>query len=589
VVFRLWAPEAETVKLRIGAGQIIGMTRTPDGYFNSRVLSAAPGERYSFELDGNGPFPDPASRYQPEGVHGPSEIVDPSTYQWHDEDWVGLVQQDLIFYELHVGAFTTAGTFRAAAEKLPYLKDLGITAVELMPLADFPGDRNWGYDGVCLFAPARCYGTPDDLRSLVDQAHELGLAVFVDAVYNHFGPDGAYQGSFSQHYFTKRHQNPWGDAINFDAPLNSHVREYFLENALRWIYEYHVDGLRLDATHAIKDDSSRLFLAELASAIHHASTDLKRRIYVIAEDARNLPQLITPACCGGVGLDGVWADDFHHQMRRALAGDSDGYFAEFEGTTRAIVQTINRGWKRGSAPTGLEYSKFIYCIQNHDQIGNRALGDRLNHTVDPAVYRVASALLLLLPQTPLLFMGQEWAAATPFLYFTDHHSDLGTLVTEGRRQEFGHFSSFSSAEVPDPQAPETFRASQLNWSELTLEPHASILRLYRSLLTLRKTEAALRYCGTTPQLRIEARDDATILLNRTSADGLAGIMALFRLYGSGQLNVKDQSFLKSAIWSSEDPAFAPDSQCIEINSVESIVSFRRPGAIIFRSTEREGL
>jgi maltooligosyltrehalose trehalohydrolase len=561
------------------------MAKTSEEYFTALVSGASVGDRYHFYLDDRGPFPDPASRYQPDGVHGPSAIVDPNTYAWHDQNWTGIPLQEIIFYELHVGAFTPEGTFRSAAAKLPYLKDLGINVVEVMPLADFAGDRNWGYDGVAPFAPARTYGTPDDFRYFVDQAHKMGLAVFVDAVYNHFGPDGSYHGCFSRHYFTKKHQTPWGDAINFDQPLSTEVRHYFVENALRWIHEYHVDGLRLDATHAIKDDSQRNILTEITAAVADSSAKLGRKIHVIAEDARNLTQLVTPEDAGGMGLAGVWADDFHHQMRRALTGDAEGYFAAFDGSTRSIAKTIRRGWLRGSDSTGVRYPSFVYCIQNHDQIGNRALGDRLHHRLDAAGYRAASALLLLLPQTPLLFMGQEWAASTPFLYFTDHNKELGALVTEGRRREFAEFSVFSDASVPDPQSEQTFLASRLNWDEVSAPPHASVLRLYKSLLWLRRTEPALRTVDASPNLRIEAIDGDTLVLHRHKEKGEAGLLAAIRLHGSGEVDLSGQGIVSDPIWTSEDPEFALDSQTIQVKDGGRKVGFARPGAIVFRCVE----
>jgi maltooligosyltrehalose trehalohydrolase len=569
------------MKLVLGEGQEVAMTKLLDGYFTALVTEAIPGDRYCFYVDGHGPFPDPASRYQPAGVHAPSVIVDPSTFEWHDGDWIGLALQDLVFYELHVGTFTPEGTYRSAARKLDYLKDLGITAVELMPLSDFPGTRNWGYDGVAPFAPAHCYGSPDDLRSFVDQAHRLGIAVFIDAVYNHFGPDGAYQSTFSGHYFTKRHHTPWGDAVNFDAPLNEPVRTYVMENALRWIHEFHIDGLRLDATHTIKDNSPRHILAELAATVRHHSAELGRRVHLIAEDALNRAPLIQPECCGGLGMSGVWADDFHHQMRRGLAGDSDGYFAEFDGTAKSIVKTIKRGWWRGqSDPAGVSYPQFIYCLQNHDQIGNRALGDRLHHGIDAATYRAATALLLLLPQTPLLFMGQEWAASTPFCYFTDHHDELGVLVSEGRRREFADFTGFGGTQIPDPQSRETFKASQLRWEELATEPHAGVLRLYKSLLRMRRLEPAGEL--SSPDLEIEAIGEDALLLRRTV------LSAVIRLQGQGAVDVSNRLNLADPVWNSEDLQFTSDSQPIHIDTREARVLFSRPGAIVFRTATKEG-
>jgi maltooligosyltrehalose trehalohydrolase len=545
------------MKVVVGTGPEVAMTKQVDGYFTASVPGAAPGTRYSFYVDGRGPFPDPASRYQPEGVHGPSLVVDPSSYQWHDAAWTGIALRDAVFYELHVGAFTPEGTYRAAAGKLAYLKDLGITAIELMPLSDFAGDRNWGYDGVAPFAPARPYGTPDELRAFIDQAHQLGLAVFLDVVYNHFGPDGAYQSTFSSHYFTKRHHTPWGDAVNYDSALSEPVREYVIENALRWVNEYHFDGLRLDATHAIKDDSSPHILAELKAK-------LGPRVLVIAEDCRNLAELVKPASQGGLGLDAIWADDFHHQMRRFLAGDRDGYFAPYPDSIASLVNIIKRGWMRGNSDTtGIDTFRFVFCIQNHDQIGNRAVGDRLHHNIDLPTYRAASALLLLLPQTPLLFMGQEWAAATPFRFFTDHHDELGRLVTEGRRREF----SFSQSSIPDPQLLETFQASKLRWDELSAEPHASVLRLYKSLLQMRRLEPVPGH------FHIEALDDDTLLLQRSV------VSAVIRLRGHGEVDVRGMVNLQNRLWDSEErqPPILIDSR----------IHFAQPGAIVFRTIQKE--
>jgi maltooligosyltrehalose trehalohydrolase len=545
------------MKVVVGTSPEVAMTKQVDGYFTASVPGAAPGTRYSFYVDGRGPFPDPASRYQPEGVHGPSLVVDPSSYQWHDAAWTGIALPDAVFYELHVGAFTPEGTYRAAAGKLAYLKDLGITAIELMPLSDFAGDRNWGYDGVAPFAPARPYGTPDELRAFIDQAHQLGLAVFLDVVYNHFGPDGAYQSTFSSHYFTKRHHTPWGDAVNYDSALSEPVREYVIENALRWVNEYHFDGLRLDATHAIKDDSSPHILAELKAK-------LGPRVLVIAEDCRNLAELVKPASQGGLGLDAIWADDFHHQMRRFLAGDRDGYFAPYPDSIASLVNIIKRGWMRGNSDTtGIDTFRFVFCIQNHDQIGNRAVGDRLHHNVDLPTYRAASALLLLLPQTPLLFMGQEWAAGTPFRFFTDHHDELGRLVTEGRRREF----AFSQSSIPDPQLLETYQASKLRWDELSAEPHASVLRLYKSLLRMRRLEPIPGH------FHIEALDDDTLLLQRSA------VSAVIRLRGHGEVDVRGMVNLQNRLWDSEErqPPILIDSR----------IHFAQPGAIVFRTIQKE--
>ncbi|HXH06040.1 MAG TPA: malto-oligosyltrehalose trehalohydrolase, partial [Vicinamibacterales bacterium] len=501
--FRVWAPGARAVTVVVETGAAAGehaLAREPDDTFTAVVGGARPGDRYRLRRDGGPPMPDPASRFQPEGVHGPSEIVDPAAFEWHDTDWPGVAAGDLVLYELHVGTFTPEGTFAAAAARLPYLRDLGVTAIELMPVADFPGRRNWGYDPAALFAPARCYGPPDDLRRLVDTAHALGLAVHLDVVYNHLGPDGAYLAAFSPPFFTDRHRSPWGAGVNLDGPGSAMVRRFLIENALHWLHEYHIDGLRLDATHALADDGPRHFLAELASAVHAAARG--RPALVIAEDSRNLAVLVREPDEGGWGLDGVWADDFHHVVRVMLAGDRDGYYADYEGTTAELAATLRDGWlyqgrmsrylgaPRGSDPRGVPKRKFVIAIQNHDQVGNRAFGDRLHHAIDPAAYRAASALLLLAPETPLLFMGQEWAATTPFLYFTDHGPELGARVSAGRRREFARFAAFrderARARIPDPQAESTFLASRLRWEEPERPPHGAVLRLYRRLLALRR-------------------------------------------------------------------------------------------------------
>ena len=493
VRFRVWAPAAQRVEL-VSGEHTYRMTAAGDGYFEHMVEGMPAGTLYRYRLDDQPPFPDPASRFQPQGVHGPSEVVDPSAYRWNDAAWGGIAdQRALVFYELHVGTFSPEGTFEGVRRRLPYLKELGITAVELMPLADFPGRWNWGYDAAALWAPSRAYGRPDELRALIDEAHQLGMAVFLDVIYNHLGPDGAYVAAFGP-VFTDQHETPWGQAINLDGEGSAGVRSFLLGNALYWLTEYHFDGLRLDATFALVDDSPKHFLTELAE--HVAALPGPRR-YLIAEDHRNLDRLIRPVSEGGYGLDGVWADDFHHLARRYVAGDHHGYFQDYPAATAAIARTVEQGWyftgqyskfldeERGTPSTGLRKEQFVLCIQNHDQIGNRAQGERLNHQIDPPVYRALSALLLLLPESPLLFMGQEWAAGSPFQFFTDHGAELGRKVSEGRRREFEQFPAFSG-EVPDPQDPDTFERSRLYWSEQEQSPHAGVLALYRDLLARRR-------------------------------------------------------------------------------------------------------
>jgi maltooligosyltrehalose trehalohydrolase len=529
--FRVWAPAARSVEV-ILYGQTeraVALQPSGDGYFAALVSGAAVGDRYRYRLNGAETYPDPASRRQPEGVHGPSQIVDPRAYSWSDDGWSGLDPERLVIYELHVGTFTPEGTFRAAIEKLDHVMELGVTAVEVMPIANFPGERNWGYDGVQLFAPATAYGTADDFRAFVDAAHARGLGVILDVVYNHLGPEGNYIPAITGgRFFTDRHKTPWGDAVNFDGSNSGPVRDFVLHNALYWAHEYHVDGLRLDATHAIVDDSEVHILQEIARAMHALSP---ARV-VIAEDERNERRLVTPESDGGYGLDAVWADDLHHQLRRLTAGDSEGYFAPYEGTLDAVAETLRKGWsdeggltpggeRRGTPAADLRPAAFVHCIQNHDQVGNRALGERLNHEIPPAVYRALSALLLLGPYTPLLWMGQEWAASSPFQYFTDHPAELGRLVTAGRREEFKHFSAFQDPGrrdlIPDPQAVETFERSRLVWGERGDPRHSGVLRLYRELLRLRASVPALR-SSTRQTFRVGTIGEKALWLRRNATN-----------------------------------------------------------------------
>jgi maltooligosyltrehalose trehalohydrolase len=599
--FSVWAPEVELVEVVIETpgrrDEVHATARGADGFHRTALPGIGDGDLYRYRLDDKGPFPDPASRFQPHGVHGPSQVVDWRQFAWSDAVWTGITLEETILYELHVGTFTPEGTFAGVAERLPYLKALGVTAVELMPVGDFPGERNWGYDGVAPFAPARCYGTPDDLRRLVDRAHALGLALHLDVVYNHLGPDGAYQSVFSRAYYSETHQSPWGAGINFDGPRSEAARDYVIKNALRWIHEYHFDGLRLDATHAIVDDSEQHIVAALASAVHRSVEGTGRRVHVIAEDDRNLSGIIREGAQGGWGLDGAWSDDFHHQMRRTLAGDSDGYFQDFDGSTKSIAATVRQGWfytgqhapyfgrARGTDPSGIEPCRFVFFLQNHDQIGNRAVGDRLHHSIDLAQWLAASTLLLMLPETPLLFMGQEWAASTPFLYFTDHHAELGRLVTEGRRREFSRFSAFadpvSRESIPDPQSEDSFQASRLRWQEMATEPHASTAALYRSLLALRKT---LRPSLGAPD--VTQLSESSLLLRRAALDGTE-LLILVRLHGAGREVVPGihEAGDCEVVLTTEDARFSAAPRPPRIETHTPAAEFARPGAAIFRLPE----
>lgn len=606
VRFRVWAPTRKRVEIVIeapGAPRREPLLAGTDGCHTIDLSGLAAGALYRYLLDGEGPFPDPASRFQPQGVHGPSEVVDPAGFAWSDAGWRGLTLDRLTVYELHVGCFSAAGRFAGVTERLAELAELGVTAIELMPLADFAGDRNWGYDGVAPFAPARCYGRPDELRRLVDAAHGAGLGVILDVVYNHFGPDGAYQGAFSPFYFTQQSRTPWGDAINLHGAHATEVRRYLRENALHWIHEYHVDGLRLDATHALHDEGEPKFLAELAEACARARPD--RPPLLIAEDHRNLPALVLPRERGGRGLSAVWADDFHHQLRRHVAGDSEGYYRDFSGSAADLARTVRQGWfftgqhslhldgPRGSDPAGLAPRRFVVCLQNHDQVGNRALGERLHHQLEPAVFRAATALLLCLPETPLLFMGQEFAASAPFLYFTDHNPELGRLVTEGRRREFASFKAFADESVreriPDPQALETFRRSTLDWSEREREPHASQLRLTKALLALRRDGLPLARPDWEGFAARESGEEGVALVRR---DGPRASVALVRLRGAGPVAAPPGPLAglpEAAAWrvllSTEDPRFSVDPRPPRLESGPGVprARFERPGALILEA------
>jgi maltooligosyltrehalose trehalohydrolase len=596
--FRVWAPVATRVSVVLeGRGSSRPLAPERSGYFAAVFPDLTAGMEYRYSVDGNGPFPDPASRWQPRGVHGPSAIVDPRGFDWNVARWPDLVPDGLVIYELHVGTFTPKGTFAAAAERLDSLAGLGVTAIELMPVADFRGRWNWGYDGVSLFAPARCYGSPDDLRRLVDRAHRIGLAVILDVVYNHLGPDGNYLPTFSPYYFTDRHHTPWGSALNLDQPHSREVRAFLIENASHWIHEFRFDGLRLDATHALIDESPRHFVGELATTVRASVHD--RRIWISAEDHRNLAGFLKPESEGGWGLDAVWADDLHHQLRRRTAGDSEGYYADFDGTAEDIARTLRHGWfytgqttrrrgePRGTKPEGIAPSRFVICLQNHDQVGNRALGDRLHHTIDPATWRALSSLLLFAPQTPLLFMGQEYSASTPFLFFTDHHNGLGRSVTAGRRQEFRHFSAFADPArrkaIPDPQAESTVQRSTLKWHERGEPDHAQVLRLYESLLTLRRTLVPVQ-AGA---VEATAPDEHSVVLTRETAGG-ARLTLVVYLENGGTVVIPRQhtaavsDSVTRIVFSTEDRAFAGDSQpvLLERGDHGERVTFSRPGAVI---------
>ncbi|MEX1021998.1 MAG: malto-oligosyltrehalose trehalohydrolase [Dehalococcoidia bacterium] len=608
VRFRVWAPAAISVALEVD-GRSVAMAGEGGGYHAAFVEGVGAGARYRYRLDGAGPYPDPASRSQPEGVHGASEVVDPA-FAWTDEGWRGLDRDAVTIYEMHVGTFTPEGTFAAAAARLDAVADLGVTAIQVMPVADFAGARNWGYDGVALFAPSRAYGRPEGLRALVDRAHALGLGVILDVVYNHFGPDGAYHAQFGQQYFTERHHTPWGAAINLDGPGSEAVRAFFIESALHWTHEYHVDGFRLDAVHTLIDDGPLHFLAEFRDRTAAGAREGQPPPFLLAEEHRNLAEVVRPRSAGGHGFDATYADDFHHEVQRLLTGHEDGFLQDYRGAASDVARALEAGWlytgqhsryeggPRGTPSDGLALPRFMHCVENHDQVGNRAFGERMFHEVHPAAFRAATAVLLFSAATPTLFQGDEWAATAPFLYFTDHEPALGDAVREGRRAEFGAWKAFADPalreRIPDPQARETFERSRLDWSERDREPHASTLRLHRALLALRRDEPALRWSEGARQ-SAAAPDDASIVLRRDAAGG-AAMLLVARLDGAGHLGEGAADLLAppagtgwAPVLSTEDPPFVLDPLPVDVDldARPPWCYFRRPGAVILRAAPQD--
>jgi maltooligosyltrehalose trehalohydrolase len=502
--FSVWAPRVESIALLLARGGVTTvheMERGEHGLHEVSVTEVPPGSDYLYRLDGDRDRPDPISRCQPFGVHGPSRLIDPGSFAWSDSNWAGLQTSDLIIYEVHVGTFSSEGTFDAVVERLPYLRDLGITAIELMPVAQFPGYRNWGYDGVHPYAPQMSYGGPDGLRRLVDAAHGLGLAVHLDVVCNHLGPEGNYLDEFGP-YFTDRYSTPWGRAINFDGPDSDEVRRYFIDNALYWITEYHIDGLRLDAVHAIFDFGARHILEELAAAVHAQTAALGRHVQVIAESDLNDPRLVRSRDAGGYGLDATWSDDFHHAIHAAFTGERNGYYVDFGGVEQ-IAKTLRdrfaldgrysryRRRRHGAPASDVPADRIVAFVQNHDQVGNRAQGERLSALTTFEQRKLAAALLLLSPYVPVLFMGEEYGELHPFFYFVDHgDSELNQAVRRGREREFAAFGW--STLPPDPAAEDTFQRSRIDPAQAESSPHSELIRLYRDLIRQRRSEPLLR-------------------------------------------------------------------------------------------------
>jgi len=537
--FRIWAPSAKRVQIELdakGAPARIAMNPADAGWHELVHPGVAPGARYRFVLENGLAVPDPASRFNPDDVHAPSEVIDPGAYAWRDAAWRGLPWEQAVAYELHVGTFTPEGTFAAARARLPSLADLGVSVIELMPVADFPGRRNWGYDGVLLYAPDSSYGRPEELKALVDEAHALGVAVLLDVVYNHFGPEGNYLHAYSPQFFDPERQTPWGAAIHFDGPGARTVRDFYIHNALYWLEEYHFDGLRLDAVHAIRDRSSPGIVEEIAQAMQRGP-GRERHVHLVLENDRNEAHLLerTPTGAPRVAT-AQWNDDVHHAFHVVLTGERDGYYADYSDAPvaqlgRALAEgfvfqgqesAFRGGVPRGEPSAGLPPAAFVSFLQTHDQVGNRALGERIHSLADPARERAALACLLLAPQVPMLFMGEEWAAATPFLFFCDFGPELAAAVREGRRAEFARFAAFADPahreRIPDPGASATFEASKLRWAERERGAHRERLELVRELIRRRREYIAPRLAGARASGLVEIVNGA-LRVEWTMGDG----------------------------------------------------------------------
>ena len=537
--FRLWAPGAKRLTLETAAGPLRSdesMNALDSGWFEAIVADAPAGTRYAYRA-GDTRFPDPASRCNPEDVHGASMVVDPLAHDWRDGAWTGRPWEEAVIYELHIGTFTPEGTFEAAIGRLDYLAALGVTALEIMPVADFPGRRNWGYDGVLPFAPDASYGTPDDLKRLVEQAHLRGLMVLLDVVYNHFGPEGNYLNAYAPQFFNPRHHTPWGAAINFDAEGSRTVRGFYLHNALYWIGEYRFDGLRLDAVHAIADDSEPDIVTEIARALRDGP-GRERHIHLVLENDRNQSRYLPrDATCRPLTASAQWNDDIHHALHILTTGERDGYYEDYAGRPlwylgRSLAEGFGyqgepshhrEGAPRGEPSAHLPPTAFVSFLQTHDQVGNRALGERLCAIADPQALRAAVACVLLAPSPPLLFMGEEFAASTPFLFFCDFGPELAAAVTRGRRQEFARFERFSDPEaqaaIPDPNDPATFAASRLRWDEIDRPPHGDWLALHRELLALRHRLIVPRLAGMRSGGDFRIEEGSVLRVQWTLGDG----------------------------------------------------------------------
>jgi maltooligosyltrehalose trehalohydrolase len=550
--FVVWAPAAKELSVHIVGDndRVLPMQKSDSGYFETEMKTLGPDARYFYRFGDGRELPDPASRFQPEGVHGPSQVIDLKDFKWTDSSWRGLELDRSVIYELHVGTYTREGTFEAVIPHLAALRDLGITTIELMPVAQFPGGRNWGYDGVQPFAAQNSYGGPRGLQKLADAAHAHGLAVALDVVYNHLGPEGNYFNVYGP-YFTDKYQTPWGKAINYDGPDSDPVRHFFIANALHWLEEYHMDALRLDAVHGIFDFGATHFLAEMQQAVKALGERLGRQLHLIAESDLNDSRLLRPPAQGGYDLASQWSDDFHHSLHSLLTGERAGYYSDF-GDVHHLAVTMRNGWfyagqhsnfrrrRHGNSPAGLARSNFVVCIQNHDQIGNRARGERLSELVNLEGLKLAAGVTVLAPFIPLLFMGEEYGEIAPFQYFTSHGDQaLIEAVRKGRQEEFAAFAW--QGKIPDPQDETTFINSKLDHKLKSKEPHQTLRALYRELLAIRR-EYSLAGSG-----KLEIFDNGSAII-MVAGDGASKMLVAVYEFGKGERTVNDLS-LPAGRWS----------------------------------------
>jgi maltooligosyltrehalose trehalohydrolase len=583
--FRVWAPERKTVKLAMSSksedlARVLPTTEVElqaegNGYFSVHLPDVDVETLYRYLLDDDPqPYPDPASRFQPQGPHGPSQVVDASTFGWTDAAWTGIELQGQVIYEMHIGTFTHEGNWTEAAKELPELAELGVTVLEIMPVADFPGRFGWGYDGVNLFAPTRLYGTPDEFRQFVNQAHAVGLGVILDVVFNHFGPDGNYLGKFSNDYVSTRYECEWGDALNFDGPNSDAVRDYVLANAAYWIKEFHLDGLRIDATQQIFDSSPEHIIAAIVRVARNAGAP--RKVLIIGENEPQSAKLFLPPEQGGYGIDALWNDDFHHTAMVAMTGRADAYYSDYRGTAQEFVSTLKRGflyqgqwysWQnqtRGTLALDMLPAKHVNFIQNHDQLANSGSGKRIHLLTSPNRYRAVTALFLLAPQTPMLFQGQEFAATSPFFYFADHNEEIAYLVARGRSDFLAQFRTLATPEMqarlPDPGDPVTFTHSKLNLNDRNV--HKEEYALHRDLLNLRRNDPVFQ--ASQKNCRIDGAvlsPDAFVIrfFGENPGDDRLLIVNLSRdihlVPAPEPLLAPPEDCVWDTVWSSEDPRY----------------------------------